>query len=217
MRVSLRLVGSFDKIVYKLFEGPLDHKMHFVASVNTEDLLRLADTAILNKLQIKQYERLAKDVGLLYVTEDSLSNGYYNLLEVKRDGNGVSVGCEKLTSVTPSAPRLEEFKQRVTSCNFKYLYDEKKREFFLRKTSPIYLGAITVCDVIMNKVIFTECDGDNCRLKVTHMRNHALSYQKISALELAGHSQYSNFKGEQLTLSNLLASQLYNFDSKLRQ
>ena len=50
MRVSLRLVGSFDKIVYKLFEGPLDHKMHFVVSINTEDLLRLADTAILNKL-----------------------------------------------------------------------------------------------------------------------------------------------------------------------
>ena len=65
-------------------------------------------------------------MGLLYVTEDSLSNGYYNLLEVKRDGNGVAVGCEKITSVTPSHTRLEEFKQRVTSCNFKYLYDEKK-------------------------------------------------------------------------------------------
>ena len=53
LKVSLRLAGSFDKTVYLLYEGPFDNKLHFVAAVNTEDLLRLSDTAITNKLQIK--------------------------------------------------------------------------------------------------------------------------------------------------------------------
>jgi hypothetical protein len=79
-----------------------------------------------------------------------------------------------------SMSRLEGFKLRVLSCNFKYLYDEGKEQFFLRKTSPIYQGAILICDLIMNKMIFLEVDGDNCRLKVTHMQNHGTSFQKIN-------------------------------------
>lgn len=49
-RVSLRSLSSFDTNLYTLFEGPFDNKFHFVAAVNSEDLLRLQERAIVNKL-----------------------------------------------------------------------------------------------------------------------------------------------------------------------
>lgn len=50
MRVTLRPLGNFGLNLYTLFEGRLDNKYHFVTSVNTEDLLRLQDVNIVNKL-----------------------------------------------------------------------------------------------------------------------------------------------------------------------
>lgn len=49
-RVSLRSLASFDSNLYTLFEGPFDNKFHFAAAVNSEDLLRLQERAIVNKL-----------------------------------------------------------------------------------------------------------------------------------------------------------------------
>lgn len=166
---------------------------------------------------MKSYERLARDVGVLYLTEDAFSNGHYQLVEVARDGSGGVAECKRVSSVTVSAPRLEGFKQRLLSSNYKYLYDEQKREFFMRKTTPIYDGAIVLCDMIMSKILFMEVDGENCRLRVTHMKNHGLSFQKMTCQQLASHKQYANFKEECLTISNLLACNLVHLDAKLQQ
>lgn len=116
----------------------------------------------------------------MYLTEDAYSNGHYQLVEVARDGSGGITGCTRVSSVAVSAARLEGFKQRLLSSNYKYLYDEQKREFFMRKTTPIYDGAIVLCDMIMSKILFMEVDGESCRLRVTHMKNHGLSFQKIT-------------------------------------
>lgn len=217
-RVSLRNYKSIDNVLYTLFEGAFDNKLHFATSVNTEDLLRLQDRAITNKHQVRALERLAKDVGVLYLTEDSKGNGYYQLVELQRDGAGTATACPKVTSITVSPTRLEAFKRRVLSSNYKYLYDDLRGQFFMRKTTPIYEGAIVISDLIMNKIIFMEVvDGENCRLRVTHMKNHGLSYQKISCQQLASHPQYATFREECLTLSSLLASNLFQLDSKLLQ
>lgn len=112
----------------------------------------------------------------MYVTEDAEQNGYYHLVELNRDNFGAVTDCAKVSSITVNAHRLEGFKQRILGSNYKYLYDEQKEQFFMRKTTPIYEGAIVLCDMIMNKIIFIEVDGENCRLKVTHMKNHGLSF-----------------------------------------
>lgn len=136
-----------------------------------------------------------------------MSNGFYNLVELNRAANGQVTGCTKM-DLPVSMSRLEGFKLRVLSCNFKYLYDAEREQFFLRKTSPIYQGAILICDLIMNKMIFLEVDGDNCRLKVTYMQNHGTSFQKINYRQLSTFPYYNNYRNEHLTLSNLLASNL---------
>ena len=64
----------------------------------------------------------------------------------------------------------------MVGSNYKYLYDEATHQFFVRKTTPIYTGTFAVSDLIMNKIIFLEIDGDNARLKVTHMKNHGMSF-----------------------------------------
>jgi len=120
MRVSLRNLSSFDKILHTLFEGPFDNKLHFVTQVNTEDVLRLHEKAITNKIQVATHEKLAKPVGYLYVTEDANSNGYYNLLEQTDDG------FSKYDSSSFSATSVESFKLRCINSNYKYLYDEKQ-------------------------------------------------------------------------------------------
>lgn len=117
---------------------------------------------------MQAHERLAKDVGILYLTENKNGTGYYNLVQVERDAGGTAVGCRKPDTVV-SADRLEGYRQRVLSCNFRYLYDENKQEFFLRKSTPIQRGSIVISDMVMNKIIFVEIRGEKCRLKVTHM------------------------------------------------
>lgn len=49
MRVTLRSLASFESVMYTLFAGPIDHRLHFVSQVNSEDILRLQDRAITNK------------------------------------------------------------------------------------------------------------------------------------------------------------------------
>lgn len=186
-RVSLRSFRTFDTIMYKLYEGPFDNKFHFVTQVNSEDILRLQERAIVNKLQVKSYERLAKDVGILYFTEDSKQNGYYHLVELTKDEFGAVTDAAKLSGINVDAARLEGFKRRVLSSNYKYLYDEGNGQFFMRKSTPIYEGAIVLCDMIMNKIMFMEVDGENCRLRVTHMKNHGLSFQKLTCQQMASH------------------------------
>lgn len=217
MRITLRNMANFEEILYTLFEGPLDHKLHFITQINSEDLLRLQDQTIINKHLVKSYERQAEQVGILYLTEDSMSNGFYNVVEVQRGSNGSVSGCTKLKGLAVSAPRLETFKHRVIGCNFKYLYNEERRQFFMRKAVPICPGTIAICDVILNKMIFLEVDGDRCRLRVTHLKNHGLSFQKLTAQQLSCHLPYPVLKAECLTLSNLLAANMANLDSKLKQ
>ena len=108
----------------------------------------------------------------MYITEDSLSNGYYNVVERGEDGS-----FSKYADTSSfSATSIESFKLRVINNNYKYLYDEKQQQFFLRKTVPVYPGAAVVSDLILNKMIFVEVKGDSTRLKVTNMKNHGLSY-----------------------------------------
>jgi hypothetical protein len=120
MRVSLRTLSNFDKINHNLFEGSFDHKLHFVTQMNTEDVLRLHDKAVVNKVQVSSHEKLAKPVGYMYMTEDADSNGYYNLVEQ------TDSGFAKYDSSSFSATSIESFKMRVTNSNYKYLYDEKQ-------------------------------------------------------------------------------------------
>lgn len=116
-----------------------------------------------------------------------------------------------------SATSIENFKQRVRNCNYKYLYDEKAKHFYLRKMAPIYAGAAVITDLILNKIIFAEVRGDNTRLKVTSMKNHGTSFQKLSCSQLSQYSHYPKLKEEYLTVSNLLATQIVQFDHKISQ
>lgn len=180
MRASLRPLANSGLILWTLFEGRMDHKYHFVTAVNTEDLLRLQDVNIVNKLQVQAHERQAKEVGVLFITEDRDGVGYYNLVQVNRDTSGTATSCSK-PDVVVDPERMEGFKQRVLSSNYRYLYDEQREEFFLRKSTPIQRGAIVISDMVMKKIIFLEMRQGKCRLKVTHMKNHGMSFQKISA------------------------------------
>lgn len=115
----------------------------------------------------------------MYITEDADSNGYYNLVEQVTDDSGKITGFSKYDSSGFSSASIESFKLRVINSNYKYLYDEKQQHFYLRKTVPVYPGAAVISDLILNKMIFVEVKGDDTRLKVTLMRNHGLSYQKV--------------------------------------
>jgi hypothetical protein len=52
MRVSLRSLSNFGTILHTLFEGAYDHKLHFVTQMNSEDVLRLHEKAVLNKIHV---------------------------------------------------------------------------------------------------------------------------------------------------------------------
>lgn len=126
MRVSLRSLSSFDTVLHTLFEGDFDHKIHFVTQINSEDILRLHEKAVLNKVHVSSYEKLAKPVGYMYLTEDVHSNGYYNLVEQNMDGSGKITGFSKYETSSFSHTSVESFKLRVINSNYKYLYDEKQ-------------------------------------------------------------------------------------------
>ena len=190
--------------------------MHFVTQMNSEDVLRLHQKAVVNKLQVSSYEKLAKPVGYLYLTEDSNSKGFYNLVEPNMDDSGKITGFSKYADTSAfSATSLESFKLRVINSNYKYLYDEKKQHFFLRKTVPVYPGAAVISDLILNKMIFMEVNGDNTRLKVTQMKNHGLSFQKLPCSELSKFAHYPNLKEEQLSISSFVATSIVRFDHKV--
>ena len=176
MRVSLRSLSSYDTVLHTLYEGPFDNKLHFVTEVNSEDLLRLGPKAVVNKLQVNAHEKLAKPVGYLYVAEDALSNGYYNVVEPAYNGNKLTGFTKHAGSSSFDATSIEGFKLRVTNSNYKFLYDEKKANFYVRKMQPVYTGAIVISDLILNKMIFMEVRGEETRLKVTQMKNHGLSF-----------------------------------------
>lgn len=172
MKVTLRSLSNFNEILHTLFEGTFDHKLHFVTQVNTEDVLRFHAKSVANKHQVSSYEKLAKPVGYMYITEDADSNGYYNLVQRNEDGSFAKY--DDTSSFAASS--IESFKLRVINSNYKYLYDEKQQHFYLRKTVPVYPGAAVVSDLILNKMIFMEVKGDSTRLKVTNMKNHGLSF-----------------------------------------
>lgn len=93
------------------------------------------------------------------------------------DASGKVTGFTKYEDTSSfSATSIDNFKQRVRNCNYKYLYDEKAKHFYLRKQAPVYAGAAVITDLILNKIIFIEIKGDNTRLKVTNMKNHGTSF-----------------------------------------
>ena len=121
--------------LYCLYEGPLGCKLHFTSRVNSTDLLRLREEMIVNKHSLMAHKRNAHDVGVIYLNEDPTGRGLFNIIEVLPNGDKAGKTlCEKYTAVDCSAVNVESFKLRMTSNNFKYLYDESSDSFIFRRS-----------------------------------------------------------------------------------
>ena len=87
---------------------------------------------IVNKHALAAHKRLAHDVGVIYLNDDPNGKGMFNIVEVTNEGGKIS--CSKYTAIDCSSTNVKSFKLRVTSNNFKYLFDEASDSFIFRRS-----------------------------------------------------------------------------------